>query len=224
MTRRAILWDMDGTLIDSEPVHGLAFDAAVKELGLVIPDGFHDAQLGADGDQVFQALVDYTSISIGYDAWLALKWRHFADNADKIERRHTVSAVAEKLAAKNIPMAVVSNSTSQEVTLGLQVTGLTSIIKVAVSRADVATGKPDPAGYLLAASRLNCLRENCLVVEDSVLGSKAGLAAGMSVIFHPQLPCPNPGTLPDGVTYLAPDDDPDSVIMKFLTNPNHRKV
>ncbi|WP_289041933.1 HAD family phosphatase [uncultured Aliiroseovarius sp.] len=220
MTRRAILWDMDGTLIDSEPVHGLAFDAAIRALGLIIPDGFHDDQIGADGEHVFQALVDQTGISMGLDAWLALKWHHFCDHADRIERREPVSRVAEKLAAQNTPMAVVSNSTPEEVVLGLKMTGLAHISDVIISRADVEEGKPDPEGYLLAASRLRRQPDNCLVVEDSLLGSKAGVAAGMSVLFHPQSPLTDMRLLPKGASYLAPDADPMEAIIRFLTTGN----
>ena len=220
MTRRAILWDMDGTLIDSEPVHEMAFDAAVHELGLVIPDGFHEELIGADGEQVFQALVERTGISMRFDAWLALKWKHFCNYADRIERREPVSRVAEKLAAQDTPMAVVSNSTLEEVTLGLTKTGLAPIIDVVITRADVKEGKPAPEGYLLAASRLDCRPENCLVIEDSLLGSKAGVAAGMSVLFHPQSPLTDMALLPEGACYLSPDVDPMKTVSRFLKSGN----
>ncbi len=57
MTGWAILWDMDGTLVDSEPVHAMAFDAAVQALDLNVPDGFHDRLIGQSGEQVHSARV-----------------------------------------------------------------------------------------------------------------------------------------------------------------------
>ena len=57
-----------------------------------------------------------------------------------------------------------------------------------VSRDDVARGKPDPEGYLAAAARLGLDAASCVVVEDSPAGAAAGLAAGMTTVFHPQDP------------------------------------
>ena len=218
MTRRAILWDMDGTLIDSEPVHELALRTAIAKLGLEIPDGFNETLIGADGPKVFELLVTRTGLKLRLDEWLALKWNHFREHSTKILRRLPVSQAAERLAEQNIPMAVVSNSSSEEVALGLRATGLTEISNVIISRADVENGKPHPEGYLLAATRLSCRLESCLVVEDSLLGAKAGIAAGRSVLYHPQAPLNDAQPLPKGVRYLAPDADPMQTITHFLTS------
>lgn len=216
MTRRAILWDMDGTLVDSEPVHALAFDAAVQELGLSVPQEFNDSLLGASAEQVHRALVAQTGTGIGLDDWQALKWRHYKVHSAQIPRRETVSRVAEALAARGVPMAVVSNSTADEVALCLRATGLDLILPVSVSRADLHRGKPDPEGYLLAAERLGCAPGDCLVVEDSKLGVAAGLAAGMKVLFHPQVSTLGGDTPPAGAAFLAPDGDPFAPIDRFI--------
>ena len=85
-------------------------------------------------------------------------------------------------------MAVVSNSTRAEVDLALAATGLDALLPLTISRADVARGKPDPEGYLAAAARLGARPAACVVVEDSPAGARAGLAAGMTTVFHPQDP------------------------------------
>lgn len=217
MIRRAVLWDMDGTLIDSEPVHAVAFAAAVQELGLTVPDDFNDRLIGSSAEQVHRALVAQTDAAIGFDDWLALKWRHYIVHSDAIPRRDSVSDVAEDLARRGVPMAVVSNSTADEVELCLRATDLTRIIPVTVSRTELQRGKPEPDGYLLAAERLGCAPENCLVVEDSILGAQAGLAAGMSVLFHPQHATPGGNAPPQGAFFLGPDGDVYSTIDRFVT-------
>jgi len=202
---RAVLWDMDGTLLDSEPAHEASFDDAMAELGLSVPAGFHDGLLGQSADRVHGALVEATGAGLPLDGWLALKWRHFRRRAAMIVPRAGVARLAEDLAVLGVPMAVVSNSTADEVALCLAAAGLAPLFPVTVSRSDVARGKPAPDGYLLAAARLGVLPAASVVVEDSPVGARAGLAAGMAVIFHPQHPAA-PADVPAGALYVPPSD------------------
>ena len=114
---QAILWDMDGTLLDSEPAHAASFDDALEELGLTVPPGFHDLLLGVSSDTVHAALVKATGADLTLDQWLAVKWRHFQRRAAEILPRDGVAQVARDIAAEGVPMAVVSNSTAEEVAL-----------------------------------------------------------------------------------------------------------
>lgn len=220
---RAILWDMDGTLIDSEPAHGAAFDDAVAELGLAVPPGLHGQFLGASLQDLHSALVDQTGLDMSYADWAALKWRHYQRHAASVHLRAPVADLAIDLAARGVPMALVSNSTADEVRLNMAATGLGRILPLQISRADVMHGKPAPDGYLLAAQRLGIAPADCLVVEDSLTGARAGIAAGMSVLFYPQFPLSKDQALPKGITYLAPDQDPRQIVNDFLaqaTLPN----
>jgi len=184
----AVLWDLDGTLVDSEPAHAAAFDAALDALGLAVRPAFHDLCLGASEDMVHAALAAETGTTIGLAAWRALKWESYRTLARRIAPRPGVAALVPALAAAGVPMAVVSNSTRAEVDLALAATGLDALLPLTISRADVARGKPDPEGYLAAAARLGARPAACVVVEDSPAGARAGLAAGMTTVFHPQDP------------------------------------
>lgn len=213
--KRAILWDMDGTLIDSEPAHAAAFDEAVAELGLSFPPNFHERLLGRSSAEVHKAVAEQAP-DLTYEQWMARKWGHFVGHARKVNRRDSLANIAVKKAAEGLPMALVSNSTADEVALAMDVTGLNKIIPMTVSRADVKDGKPSPEGYLLAAKRLGVAPEDALVVEDSLVGAQAGLNAGMRVLYHPQASAPDPSALPKGLRYLPPDADPAPVIDEML--------
>lgn len=204
MTLRAILWDMDGTLLDSEPAHEAAFHDALTELGVTVPDGFHDKLLGAAEDRVHAALCDATALTLSLHAWRACKWHHYRRHADAIRLRTSVAEQALRCARAGIPMAVVSNSTADEVALCLTGSKLAEHFPITVSRADVAHGKPAPDGYLRAASSLGIAAADCLVIEDSPTGCAAGHAAGMHVLYHPQTVT---AKAPDGADYLPPEGD-----------------
>ncbi|MEO5614431.1 MAG: HAD family phosphatase [Cypionkella sp.] len=202
MSIHALLWDMDGTLLDSEPAHAGAFHDALCELGLRVSRGFHDQLLGVSDDQVHRALIGETGVTLTLTEWRAVKWRHYQRHAGNIQLRHGVAALARQCADEGMAMAVVSNSTADEVALCLAASGLAGLFRTTVSRADVAQGKPDPAGYLLAAQRLGVAAADCAVIEDSPVGAAAGVAAGMLTFYHPQS---FGGAVPNGAIYVSPD-------------------
>jgi beta-phosphoglucomutase-like phosphatase (HAD superfamily) len=83
------------------------------------------------------------------------------------------------------PVAIASSAHRAVIEAAVDVLGLHGILDEIVSSDDVATGKPDPGVYLLAAARLGVEASRCLVVEDSVNGVRAGKAAGMTVVLIP---------------------------------------
>jgi HAD superfamily hydrolase (TIGR01509 family) len=217
MKIRAILWDLDGTLVDSEPAHRAAFDAALREFGLHVRPDFHRRLLGVNEEGVYAALVAETDTKISRLDWSQRKWAQYRRHALAICRRTGVADVALDLCAQGIPAAVVSNSTADEVAIALGTTGLDTVLTTAISVADVQRGKPDPEGYLLGARRLGVPPSACLVIEDSPVGAAAGRSAGMRVIFHPQFPLADPATVAPGAHYLAPDGALGALIARALT-------
>ncbi|EYD77190.1 hypothetical protein Rumeso_01230 [Rubellimicrobium mesophilum DSM 19309] len=200
---RAVLWDLDGTLVDSEPLHVLATAAALDSLGLRPPPGYDDGLLGVSEEGVHAALVERAGLPLERAAWRDLKWSHYEGLLPGLKPRSTTFTALRRLADMGVPMAVVSNSTRREVDLALTAAGLAQLFRVILSRNDVTYGKPDPEGYLSAARQLDVAPHECLVVEDSVPGAMAGLQAGMTTIFHPQ----HAAVVPKGAIELAPEGD-----------------
>ena len=112
-------------------------------------------------------------------------------------------------------MALVSNSTRDEVDLNLAVTQLADYFQLTISRDEVAQGKPAPECYLAAAEALGVAAGECLVVEDSVTGAKAGLAAGMTTLFHPETAA-LVEHCPAGAILLPPEGDLMACLEEFF--------
>jgi len=206
MTLKAILWDMDGTLIDSEPAHEQAFDESMASLGVTVPPGTHDALLGSSFVEVHQAVVRVTGLDLTLDEWKQLKWKYYQACSAGIKPLKNSQAILDAFTAKGVPMALVSNSSRDEVNLNLEVTQLADYFQITVSRNDVEQGKPAPDCYLTAAKALSLAANECLVIEDSVTGAKAGLAAGMTTLFHPETEA-LVEHCPEGAILLPPDGD-----------------
>ncbi|WJG10621.1 HAD family phosphatase [Aliiglaciecola sp. LCG003] len=186
MRLKAILWDMDGTLIDSEPAHQQALSAAMTSLGSTVLTNIHDRLLGASYVEVHQVVREVTGLNLSLHEWNSLKWKYYLTYCKDIKLLKNRQTILDTLIARGVPMALVSNSTRDEVDLSLKVTDLNDYFHITVSRNDVAQGKPAPEGYLAAATALSIAPNQCLVIEDSVTGAKAGLAAGMTTLFHPE--------------------------------------
>lgn len=99
-----------------------------------------------------------------------------------------------------------TTSSRDEVDLNLEVTKLVDFFQLTISRDDVDHGKPAPDCYLAAAKALSLAADECLVIEDSVTGAKAGLAAGMTTLFHPETAA-LVQYCPEGALLLEPHED-----------------
>lgn len=189
---RALLWDMDGTLVDSEPLHEAALVAALRSLGLEPPADFHDIVLGRDATTVHAWCVAHLGLDLDLTSWLKLKYRtYFASLAAMPPREGAIDLFRQHEAAGRL-QAIVSNSDRLVVDANLEAAGLQAPGRVSVSRNDVRCGKPDPEGYLRAAWLLQVDPAACVVVEDSPTGAAAGVAAGMRTLFWPQDEVPAP--------------------------------
>ena len=203
MKATAILWDLDGTLVDSEPLHARATDEMLAALGLATPPGFHGRALGLPAEEVHALLVAEAGLTLPPADWEGRKFARFEALASALPARQPAAGLVPRLAARGIAQAVVSNSARAEVDLALAVTGLGAHMALSLAREDVARGKPDPEGYAAAAATLGHPPEATLAVEDSRTGAEAARAAGLRVIFHPQAPLPGPA----GVVTLPPQGD-----------------
>ena len=189
---KAVLWDMDGTLVDSEAIAVEALATALAEQRIARPADLYERVVGRTADAIYEWLAQEHGLTPDFIAWEMRKHHHYVANAVELKGFAAAIDVWHRLDALGIAQAVISNSDRMIVDINLNAIGLTKPGLVTVSRNDLRRGKPDPEGYLRAAWLLGADPECCLIVEDSLSGAAAGIASGMTTVFVPHATVPAP--------------------------------
>ena len=183
---KAVLWDIDGTFALTEDLHFDSLVAVSTRYGATISDTLQRDLVGLSATDVYRHLTERCGMNIDFAAWAEQRYRYYQSHAATIQPRPGALAVWGTLTAKGIQQALVSNSDRLIVTINIEALGLDQPRLVSVARNDVRAGKPDPEPYLRAAYLLAVEPHECVVIEDSPMGSQAGLAAGMAVAVWPE--------------------------------------
>lgn len=183
----AIIFDMDGTLVDTEPFNTEIERRQFSLNNLEISEEEHQKYLGVASDAMWREIADNyeTSMSVAelIEQNHTESLRYFAE-LEQIPVMPNLFDLLKRLKAKNVKMAVASSSTPEIIDLILTKTDLKKYFRVIVSAQEAGKSKPEPDVFLLAAEKLGVDRENCLVVEDSPNGIKAAKAAGMTCVAY----------------------------------------
>jgi len=210
----AVLWDLDGTLIDSEPLHFRSMAHALSSLGVLVDEGLQAATTGLSESEVLDFCRRNLGITATAEIWAELRNSYYLARSTSLEARHGALPLFHRLAQRGIPQAIVSNSARPIVDANLQALSFDAAGILSISRNDVRMAKPHPEPYLLAAATLGLPPADCLVVEDSFAGARSGVAAGMHVLYWPES---TPGALPHGaVTYVEAPSDLESQLRMLL--------
>ncbi|RWA98481.1 MAG: HAD family phosphatase [Mesorhizobium sp.] len=192
MTPKAVFWDMDGTLVDSEPLHEAALIAALHSVGIAAPTNLHERVLGIAAWPVYEMLRDEFGLDLPFDDWIVRKYDHYLPMAETLKPRPGAVEIYNELRGLGVAQAVVSNSDRLVVDANLRMVGLFYPGMKTISRNDVREGKPHAEPFLRAAWLAGVDPADAVAVEDSVTGATAGLAAGMRTIFWPEAPMAGP--------------------------------
>ncbi len=188
----AVIFDMDGLMIDSERVSIACWSEAAAELGLPLDATFFVRMVGL-GDRDSQALLRGQGVSDAMIAAMAARCHDLyeARTQTGLPLRPGILELLELLKAHAIPRAVATTTRQPRANRKLAAAGLLPYFDAVITSGDVAHPKPAPDIYLLAAQRLGKAPERCLALEDSPAGTRAAVAAGMTVIQVPDLVHPD---------------------------------
>jgi HAD superfamily hydrolase (TIGR01509 family) len=177
------IFDCDGTLIDSMPVHFRAWDEALRRLGntQAFSEELFYSFGGIPTRRVARLFIDHYALAADPEELFHLKEKLFVDNLATVELIAPVVDFARKV-ARTHPVSVASGGPREVVLRSLQLSGLAELFPVVVTADDVTRGKPAPDMFLLAAEKMGVPARGCLVFEDAEPGVEAGLAAGMQVV------------------------------------------
>jgi len=182
-TFSAIIFDMDGVVVDSEPLHERAFLEVFGDLGLRDSHGLHfPSYYGRSDDAVWRDFIDRHRPNVPKDQLVALKRDRFLALLEKEEPIFDdLPDLLESLSAR-YQLALASGSAHPIINGVLALRGLRRFFPTVVSAQDVGTEKPAPDIFLHTAALIDAKPHDCCVIEDSIAGIQGARAAGMTVI------------------------------------------
>ncbi|MFV0137451.1 HAD family hydrolase [Streptomyces sp. HMX87] len=185
----SVVFDLDGTLVDSEPTYCEAGRQTLAEYGIDFGWTEHEEYIGIS---TLETVTDWKrryGLPVPVEELLAAKNRRYLELAGAATRVYPeMRAFVELLAGEGVPLAVASGSSREAIAAVLAGTGLAAYLRTAVSADEVAHGKPAPDVFLEAAGRLGAPPAGCVVLEDAAPGAAAAHAAGMRCIAVPYVP------------------------------------
>ncbi len=179
---KAVLWDLDGVLVDSAPFHFQAWQELFQSVGKGFAEADFGRTFGLRNDAILTDILgELTSAEVE-----RLAQRKEGLYRDKVAGRVVAIPgaidVLRRLQQRGRKIAIVSSTTRENVRVVLSSLGLEGVFEAVVAEEDAPKGKPDPQGFLVAAEKLGVAAAECVVIEDAPGGVEAAKRAGMRCI------------------------------------------
>jgi len=184
MALAAVLFDLDGTLIDSERDNIESVAMAMRRLGKTLSQAERDFVIGHSWRDIYDMLVRNHGVDMPMGDLINIA----VDEKQSLIQAHGFNVLpgakqlVQRLAERGVPLAIASGSSRREVHEAIEGIGLRPFFRVLLGAEDYAPGKPDPAPYNAAMKALGVLPQGCVVIEDALPGVRAGKSAGAAVV------------------------------------------
>ncbi|MGJ8532183.1 MAG: HAD family hydrolase [Alphaproteobacteria bacterium] len=190
MSIKAVLWDIDGTLVDSEPLHLRALISVCMQYNVDISDLPDDTFIGVNLNGVWDALKRRFPSHLTRDIWTASIDEHYVRKSETLRAMPGAVETIQSLHGQGIRQAAVSNSGRRVVDTNLDFLRANGIFEFSISLDDVSEAKPSPEPYVQALNRMGIQPSQALAIEDSHSGAKSVRAAGLALVAYnnPGLP------------------------------------
>lgn len=185
-TRRfgGYIFDCDGTIADTMPLHFLAWTRAMQELGGQFPEELFYSWGGKPTDVIVRELNTMFGLSLDVEKTVRTKEDYYLQSVPDVAAVVPVLDFARSIFG-TAPMAIASGGHHELVDATLAALGITDLFVAVVCAEDYVNGKPAPDPFLEAARRMGVPAQGCVVFEDSPTGIAAAEAAGMAHVFVP---------------------------------------
>lgn len=181
----AVMFDFDGVVVNSEPVHLRSFRDIFGPLGIRInTKRWYRDFTGKGSRYIITQLLKEKGLDYNVDEWLAKRKQKYHEYIaqGKLKPIKGIKKFLILLRKKGIKTAIVSGGHGENVKAALEKTGLNKYFDTIIALEDVTNGKPAPDGFLLAAQKLMVRPEDCIAIEDSPAGVQSAKAAGMILV------------------------------------------
>ncbi len=183
---KAIIFDMDGLLVDSEIVWHEAENALIQSRGYAYTTDVRESIVGLRIDEFMAKLRDHYNLPETLQVLVdELNHRMLELIPKRVKPRPGAQAIIDYVVANQIPRAIASNSSLEIINKTLEAMGWDDVFTIRCTADDEPQGKPAPYVYQTASRRLGMEAHECLALEDSVNGSRAVVAAGMTCYAVP---------------------------------------
>ena len=185
---KALIFDMDGTLVHSDPVHLRAFAEVLGPKGVEIDeDVYRNTIIGRTNESIFATLLPDHSVT-DHETFANLKEAAFRRLASELTPLDGLLDLLDWADRNAIKIALVTNAPTLNATHMLEMMGLTDRFSVKITRDDVSRGKPDPLPYLTALKRLGRCARTCHRIRGFPVGDESREGRGALFLRHPDGP------------------------------------
>jgi len=184
---KAVIFDMDGVVVNTEPIGYKANQQLYKSLNITVPDDVYGTFIGNSDKMIVQKLKDLYTIPLTHQELLDEKYKYYFnafDNAEDLAMLPGVKDLIIDLHTNGMRLILASSASKRKIEKVFTRFGLHQYFDHAISGEDFEESKPNPAIFIEAATKSGFSKDECIVIEDSTNGIKAANAAGIYCIGY----------------------------------------
>ncbi len=184
---KAVIFDMDGVIIDSEPMHNKAYHDMFDEVGIEVSKALYESFTGQSTLNICKRLCDHFSLNEAPEALVAIKRKHYKQFFDKNSDLGLIDGVLELIEdyhENGLTLVLGSSAAMTSINMIFERFNLNQYFKAKLSGADLKQSKPHPEIFEKAANASGFERHECIVIEDSTNGIQAAKSAGIYCIGY----------------------------------------
>ena len=191
---QAVVFDMDGLMLDTEPIYRSAWKLAVSDCGYRFEDEWYAQLVGRSNDDCDLLMQEMIGPDYPVEKCRALRERHWRDRVldSGIPLKPGLKELLDWLEELELPKAIATASSRTEATFSISASGIGPRFEHTTAGDEVPNNKPAPDIYIESARKLGVAPHNCLVFEDSNAGATAAVSSGAITIVVPDLQPPQP--------------------------------